>query len=388
MKKVTALSIIFLVTSNILAVTNYVSKTGNHISPFDSWVNAATNIQAAVNAAAVGDMVLVNDGTYYPGNQISITKDIIVKSVNRAEKTIVNGGFPAQTNRCFNISNGMIDGFTITNGSTQGLSYDAGGGVLCYGGVAQNCIITGNRSGDNGGGVYCSHGGIVRNCIISKNYTSGSGGGVYCDFVGTLENCIVKNNNSGRSGGGFYCYGCNVKNCLVIDNFAEGGGGGMMISYSVNAENCTVVGNSAFKIWEVVWGSLTDEYAGGVYCYGDGSSIQNSILWSNRNGNRFSDESKNLYNCIENWTNIVNGIITNNPKFRDVAAGNYRLEEFSPCRNAGTNMSWMLTAKDLDGNPRITGGRVDMGAYEFIPEPCLFFIVLIPLFLRGLGGFN
>ena len=52
-----------------------------------------------------------------------------------------------------------------------------------------------------------------------------------------------------------------------------------------------------------------------------------------------------------------------------MASENYRLEEFSPCRNAGTNMDWMWSSTDLDGNPRIFGGRVDMGAYEFIPEP-------------------
>jgi hypothetical protein len=43
--------------------------------------------------------------------------------------------------------------------------------------------------------------------------------------------------------------------------------------------------------------------------------------------------------------------------------GNLRLQSNSPCINAGNN-AYVTTATDLDGNPRIVGGKVDMGAYE------------------------
>jgi hypothetical protein len=42
----------------------------------------------------------------------------------------------------------------------------------------------------------------------------------------------------------------------------------------------------------------------------------------------------------------------------------YRLQTNSPCINAGNN-SYAAGSKDLDGRPRIFGGTVDMGAYEF-----------------------
>jgi hypothetical protein len=43
----------------------------------------------------------------------------------------------------------------------------------------------------------------------------------------------------------------------------------------------------------------------------------------------------------------------------------YRLLLDSPCIDAGVNEEWMREAVDLDGNPRIWNGTVDMGAYEY-----------------------
>jgi hypothetical protein len=58
------------------------------------------------------------------------------------------------------------------------------------------------------------------------------------------------------------------------------------------------------------------------------------------------------------------GNFTNQPQFLDVANGNYRLASGSPCINAGSS-AVVFNGADLDGNPRIVGGAVDVGAYEF-----------------------
>ena len=48
----------------------------------------------------------------------------------------------------------------------------------------------------------------------------------------------------------------------------------------------------------------------------------------------------------------------------DFAHGDLRLRSNSPCINAGNN-ACVPAATDLDGNPRIVSGTVDIGAYEY-----------------------
>jgi hypothetical protein len=58
------------------------------------------------------------------------------------------------------------------------------------------------------------------------------------------------------------------------------------------------------------------------------------------------------------------GNITNEPLFISVAGNDFHLQSNSPCINAGNN-SYVTTSTDFDGNARIAGGTVDIGAYEY-----------------------
>ena len=67
--------------------------------------------------------------------------------------------------------------------------------------------------------------------------------------------------------------------------------------------------------------------------------------------------------CVPEKT-VSASAITSDPKFVDVAGGNYRLAEGSPCIDAGDDPAIEGYDTDLAGNARIFGASVDLGAYE------------------------
>jgi len=70
------------------------------------------------------------------------------------------------------------------------------------------------------------------------------------------------------------------------------------------------------------------------------------------------------------------GNIDEDPLFANTASGNLRLRLGSPAFDAGDNLALPPeVTTDLDGNPRISNSRVDMGAYEipaslYLPLVC------------------
>ena len=60
----------------------------------------------------------------------------------------------------------------------------------------------------------------------------------------------------------------------------------------------------------------------------------------------------------------ANSFVGTDAKFVDAAAGDYRLQLDSPCRNKGLNRDWLADALDVYGRRRLVGRKVDIGAAE------------------------
>ncbi len=291
---VTILILLFFISQKLLADTHYVNvNNSTPAAPYDTWENAATNIQDAVDAASVDDTVLVTNGVYSSGgrntpgfiltNRVVITNDITLRSVNGPESTFIvgnsapGGGQGHGAARCVFMQAGVLDGFTTSNGHTLTIIYpsspynETGGGIwLTSGCVITNCTVRGNNTYRTGGGVYCSDGGTLINCTISSNSTTyWNGGGVYCYRGGTLNNCTISDNSSKKDGGGSACYqGGTLNNCKFIGNTAYEDGGGALCEWGGVLKNCTFSGNSA------------RQGGGGAHCY-YGGSLSNCTITGN-----------------------------------------------------------------------------------------------------------
>ncbi|MHC4789989.1 MAG: right-handed parallel beta-helix repeat-containing protein [Planctomycetota bacterium] len=296
-------------------------------------------IQAAIDAAINGDIVIVEPGTYTGEGNFDLdfhAKAITVRSTNPNDPNIVAAtvidcnGSEEEPHRGFYFHSGeepnsILEGFTITNGwgpkqCDWGLR-SCGGAILCqeiyippyYIGsnpTIRNCIITGNYA-DYGGGIYLDDSDpTVANCEVISNYASRGGGiygddcrpnivncticynisyGVYFRYWSDplFENCVIRNN----TGPGVYFYAfCRptFNNCFITEN-SRGGidcDGGLYINGCIISNN----GGSGIACGDclglisnctVTNNSTTSFGGGGIYCRDSTVTVNNCILWGN-----------------------------------------------------------------------------------------------------------
>jgi hypothetical protein len=233
---------------------------------------------------------------------------------------------------------------------------ERGGGAECYfGGTLLRCRVHQNQSGWNGGGLSFYEGGRAIQCDIVNNQAN-EGGGIYFHQGGAVEYSSISNNvGYSHAGGAKTWHGGCLRNSLVYNNsspWGTFGGGGVMLRFAGLIENCTIASNSA-----------ESSGYGGLVC-SEGGTISNAIVYHNQGVEILTPEESTFVNCCAPIPLAGTGNTTNDPLYLDVGAGNCRPDYLTPCLNAGLNQPWMSSATDLDGQPRIISGTVDMGCYE------------------------
>ena len=254
-----------------------------------------------------------------------------------------------------------------------------GGGIhITVGGNAQsiNCEITGNTASE-GGGVWSEANSSLVRCRVEHNVAVFSGGGVHLrgNGITMISGCTLVNNESGDNGGAIEVSSCcgastlQVNNSIIAKNLSWGNGGGVNNDRLLGLNNATVAQNVAVG------------RGGGVATDDDGSTaIANSILWKNIatvGPQLATQDTSNLdviYSDLEGGPTEVSGAgnvsffsnIDSDPLFADMPAGDYHILQNSPCIDAGDPQFVPDEGEtDIDGEPRVVGDAVDMGADEF-----------------------
>ncbi len=378
-------------------VTWYVDASVAVSGDGTSWATAFKTVQDGIDAASDGDTVIVRQGIYIENIRFN-GKNIALTSTNPLDPDVVSGTI-IDGNKAGSVvtflgtedETCVLSGFTIRNGEaayeqggygggicggiqfrenpthatirnnviTGNSAYRGGGIALCDGHIVNN-TITQNSAGRGGGLRYCY--GIIENNVITGNSSTGEGaaGLDHCD--GIIKNNVISGNSGLDSDGEGALAGCGgiIQNNLIIGNSSRGGAAGLSGCDGPILNN-TIVGNSA---------TGGEAPAGGLG--GCGGIIRNCIIWGNTGpeGPQVGDCSEPAYSCIQDWSGGGVGNTNQPPLFVNAAGGDYRLQSNSPCIDKGVNYYWPAWRQcDLGGNCRLTGGRVDMGCYEYNSSP-------------------
>lgn len=387
----------------------YVKKDSEPRGEGNSWKAAFRTVQEALDKAVPGNEIWVAAGTYTPTAKVGGSKDrhksFHLKSGVKLlggfkgtetmrrqrdwknNKTILSGditgddeGSRNRGNNAYHVvtgnqtdSSAVLDGFTITGGNANHDSWpdDGGGGMNNHDGspTIRNCMFVDNAAFADGGGIRNwgeSSMPYITYCTFINNSVQQEGGGMmngpgsrptvlYCKFFG---------NYAGEDGGGMYInesFGALIANCVFTQNSSGLTGGAV---YTVNGStpdiiNCSFSLNSAKK-------------AGGCIANNGGNpNITNCVLWNNSAPSKNEISNIGDSNPVIRYCSISDGYegegnISGDPLFADQEL---RLSGESHCIDAGDNDSLPANiTTDYEGNKRLVGRFIDMGAFEFKPS--------------------
>ncbi|MEP0347863.1 Ig-like domain-containing protein [Rhodopirellula bahusiensis] len=313
-------------------------------------------ITGNVAGGSLGD----GGGIMHSNGDLTITDSVISNNMTTAPSALGGGIHSLGSNVL--IQDSLIDG----NAMTGDLS--VGAGVLVINGnltLTQSTISNNMSSADSvtGGGVTVGGGNLtILGSTISGNSVTGSGGGVAFDglgFTATVTNSTVSGNSAGVYGGGIanFTGSFDLNHSTVTNNSAPLDNGGGIASFTSSQTSAIVTtiyssiisGNGISDVDQIVFAGpaapLDSVFSDGFNVIGNGNAVSD----------RFTGPSDQTF--------VVN------PGLNPLADNGgptltHALLASSPALDAGE----MTSTENLDqrgtGFPRISGPKVDVGAFE------------------------
>ena len=235
-----------------------------------------------------------------------------------------------------------------------------GGAATIYGASLSHCTFTNNTADGTGGAINTWSGSTISHCIFTNNSVTKAnslGGAIYAHTTTTISHCAFNNNSVTGSGGAIRVWSSSsISHCTLYNNKASVNGGGMYVGPSTTIRNCIILGNVASAggaDGDQIWNANTNASAKPVFSHciiqGGNGGIQGV------SSHKFTSASIiNASSAAAVFVSVVDG------------AEDLRLKDGSPAIDVGDNNVASGVAFDLDGNARLFGTKVDLGAYEFI----------------------
>ena len=328
-----------------------------------SWAQAFRTVQEALantNLTACQAEIWVARGDYAGGitlrSGVAIYGGFVGTEASVFERnwttnlTRFTNGSPAVTGNNVD-SSAALDGF-----------YVIGGGVS----LANSSATVANCSfATNSRAIYLQNSSSrISNCVFTFNGSGSLDGSCIYIYQSTpvIDRCEFRANQA-NAAAVFAGAGSTVTiaNSVFSGNVGNQGAGVFANNdgSSVTGRNCTFVGNRA-------------NFGGAIYAAG-AVYLYNSILWHNDSGSGFDQYSGNVFPTYSHIEQNSFGTPDIDPLFAQVinaaaaptTAGDFHLTICSTMVNAGTNSQINGFTSDRDGNARVFGGLVDLGAYEF-----------------------
>jgi predicted outer membrane repeat protein len=339
---------------------------------------------AAAKAATISGLTIRNGAGNYNGGTLTVSNCVISGSSvggiqNYGSLRVVNSNV---SNNVFGILN-ATDEFGVVTATilSTTVSGNSAGGIVArphiFGGRAYitiiDCIISGNSTAVNGGGIGGATTLTVANSTISSNSAGTSGGGISGGDV-SIVNSTVSGNSAGTTGGGIGGGNLSIVNSTVSDNSAGTSGGGIYNNSSLYVTLSTITANSApsgggiYNVGSVeVSNTILNAGASGENIFNDGGTVTSfGYNLSSDDGGGYLTGPGDQIN-----TDPLLGPLQNNggPTFT------HALLPGSPAIDAGDPNFTPPPFTDQRGCPfdRVFNGRIDIGSFETQPprRPCV-----------------
>ncbi|MFP4344484.1 MAG: choice-of-anchor Q domain-containing protein [Anaerolineales bacterium] len=367
--------------ANATAGDRYVSMGGNDTNNNCTQItDPCATVENAVQQAAGGDTIWIEEGTYAVEGNLGLYQDIALRGggyrfdgevlVHPDEidptTTILDFGGGSRGIRIEGVVGyePLLEGVTIRNttGSNGGAIYisgssaptlthliitntsaQSGGGAIYVegGNPLLDDIVIGASAASQGGALYNAGGTVLaRRLRIHGSAATKEGGAIYNAGNLTLENTFVYSNTASAAGGGVYNVGVfnSINNTFYANQTATSGGalfdgGTLVLSNTIVVSNVAATGGGVYRS---AAGPVTADY---------------NNVWGNSAGTLPDG-------------NLTPGphSLSVNPLFVDPAQGDLHLTFDSPCMDQGDPNTYLEV--DIDGDLRPTNQGYDIGADE------------------------